>query len=71
MSTKQEVLWMIDNLCVTHTGFDTLALKKMVEKLDDRHLILEEDDNGVVTATIKASSKVCDTKRKNILHTRI
>lgn len=23
MSTKQEVLWMIDNLCVTHTGFDT------------------------------------------------
>ena len=54
MSTKQEVLWMIDNLCVTHTGFDTLALKKMVEKLDDRHLILEEDDNGVVTATIKA-----------------
>lgn len=54
MSTKQEVLWMIDNLCVTHTGFDTLALKKMVEKLDDRHLILEEDNNGVVTATIKA-----------------
>lgn len=28
MSTKQEVLWMID---VTHTGFDTLALKKMVD----------------------------------------
>lgn len=54
MSTKQEVLWMIDNLCVTHTGFDTLALKKMVEKLDDRLLILEEDNNGVVTATIKA-----------------
>lgn len=26
----------------------------MVEKLDDRHLILEEDNNGVVTATIKA-----------------
>lgn len=44
----------MDDLCVTHTGFDTLALKKMVEKLDDRHLILEEDNNGVVTATIKA-----------------
>ena len=36
MSTKQEVLWMIDNLCVTHTGFDTLALTKRKNILHTR-----------------------------------
>lgn len=42
MSTKQEVLWMIDNLCVTHTGFDTLALQN---RIDDIYVGVREHRN--------------------------
>lgn len=39
MSTKQEVLWMIDNLCVTHTGFDiTKTTKDIITCAIDNYL---------------------------------
>lgn len=40
MSTKQEVLWMIDNLCVTHTGFDNFQ-----NRIDDIYVGVREHRN--------------------------
>lgn len=32
MTAKEIALWLLDDLCITHTGFDKLALRELINK---------------------------------------
>ena len=55
MTAKETALWLLDDLCIIHTGFDKLALRELINKLDDRFIKIDME-NKEATIQIPSSN---------------
>lgn len=55
MTAKEIALWLLDDLCIIHTGFDKLALRELINKLDDRFIKIDME-NKEATIQIPSSN---------------
>lgn len=57
MKAKEIALWLLDNTCIIRTGFNNLALKELIEGLDDRFIKINDKGDLNIEATIQVPGK--------------
>lgn len=56
MTARETALWLLDDICIVHTGFDKLALRKLIDGLDDRFIRIDNEGSSI-EAVIQVPTK--------------